>query len=87
MIYNYIKYTLYTYTVGEPCGGQVDQDVRRQIAQDSKDLGGAVVQDDGDAQVAQVGHFAQVAQIAEVAQVAQVAESPGSWASRPRRAR
>ena len=39
------------------------------------------VQDDGDTQVAQVRHFAQVAE------VAQVAESPGSWASRPRRAR
>ena len=64
--------------MGKPCGGQVDQDVRRQVAQDNKDLGGAVVQDDGDAQV---GHFAQVAQVAEVA------ESPGSWASRPRRAR
>ena len=81
------------YTVGEPCGGQVDQDVRRQVAQDNKDLGGAVVQDDGDAQVAQVGHFAQVSQVghfaqfAQIAQAAQVAESPGSWASRPRRAR
>ena len=39
-----MKYTLYIYTVGEPCDGQVDQDVRREVAQDNKDLGGAVVQ-------------------------------------------